>query len=332
VARCGGERGRACVHACGQAKAGGCVPACASAPFWHKGRKAAHIPWHASPGTHSLAHTSSRTHPVPRMPWHTHPRARVPQQGVYLHNRPPPRPTALTCCLIASLGCACALCSFSGNEVSNLAWALAEIGHYEPQLWDAMAQYLLLPPPSSSGSSGSSGVRRSARPADALGGEASAPARQQQRSLPAAEGGRGRRALGARDGVAGAPARYAEEPLLARMQAFELSKLAWAYAKVSGCFGARDSEGVGRSRGWAGHTRTACRLGAVRCGCGSAVVDATGAFPGKGQGVRGAGACDLCDSVGSPGGATDRPGRRRKLDPHAISLACTSQRGLPAAH
>lgn len=86
--------------------------------------------------------------------------------------------------------------------MSNLAWALAEIGYYEPQLWDAMAQYLLEPP----------GVRAAVdasrwREHEAESREQASAASKQLRDA------RG-------------------QPLLERMQAFELSKLVWAYAKV----------------------------------------------------------------------------------------------------
>lgn len=35
------------------------------------------------------------------------------------------------------------LCSASANEVSNMAWALAELGHYSPAMFDHMAERLL---------------------------------------------------------------------------------------------------------------------------------------------------------------------------------------------
>uniref|UniRef100_A0A7S3VTF2 Uncharacterized protein n=1 Tax=Dunaliella tertiolecta TaxID=3047 RepID=A0A7S3VTF2_DUNTE len=129
----------------------------------------------------------------------------------------------------ASLVLHAELHSFSGNEVSNLAWALAEIGHYEPQLWDAMAQYLLQPPTQTS-----SGAFKNHRQRLQEGPSLQAHAAQQrsptslagEASVEQGKGGEGNSPL-----RASGPVRHGE-PLLARMQAFELSKLVWAYAKV----------------------------------------------------------------------------------------------------
>lgn len=141
---------------------------------------------------------------------------------------------------------ACTLRRLSGKEVSNVAWALAEVGLYEPDLWDSMAAHLLTPKSArgqpqpipealsrgSSSSKGSAKGRKGGKRRGQAGAEDQEGEEERGYSSEEDEGDDAWVPQGTRKGKGNAEGSGPGPTPLDQMQLFEMAKLVAAYAKV----------------------------------------------------------------------------------------------------